>query len=289
MDGLLVVVPVFTPKGQSVAPSLTGILEELRDTCQSMIVVAQGEAINLPANIDILHLEEPAGIWGAIHAADEKIRDAIASHGISMVLLNLAPQYYLAEDAHTLGFVMESCYAYHIVGKRESIGYSLGSYTRGLIECFLTILAEIITDRVGILRDGFSGLQAFSADRWLEWDWRWVERTVWGGALEAQLQTVCGGFDVDYLPIPHVVERTWASTLGEHEMRAVVSMLEQALELPVFQNIRRADVVRAAQGVRRKFEAQTWLAHDIAEDQTWECVEYYNEHVPEGGRRLPKR
>lgn len=290
VDGLLVVVPVFTPKGQSVAPGLTGILEELRDTCQSMIVVAQGEEINLPANIDILHLEEPAGIWGAVYAADKKIREVIAGHGISMVLLNLAPQYYSAEDAYTLGFLMESCCAYHIVGKRESIGYSLGSYTRGLAECFLTILAEIITDRTGVFRDGFSGLQVFSADRWLAWNWLWIERTVWGGALEAQLQTVCGGFDVDYLSIPHRVERTWTSTLGEREMQAVVSMLKQALELPVFQSIRRADVVRAAQSVGRRFEAQKWLAHSVAEEQVWEIIAYYDDCISSaGGRRLPKR
>lgn len=291
IGGLLGVIPVFTPKGDGIgiAPNLIGLLEEMRDVCEKMIVVAQGEKIILPSSINVLHLEEPAGIWGAIFAADTKIKEAI-DQGISMVLLNCAPQYYLADDVYAIGYLMDNCCAYHLVGKRDSIAYSLGSYARGLMECFLTILAEVITDRIGIIRDGFCGLQVFSAARWLEWDWSWLADTVWGGALQGQLQTICGGFDVDYCPIAHQVERTWVSTLGEHEMQAVVSMLKQALRLPVFRNIRRADVVYAAQAVGRRFQAQTWLAHDVAEDQIWELVRHYNGRVLESGSRaLPYR
>lgn len=276
--GLMIVTPIYTPPGQAVSVTLVDRLRELSHVGERLPVVAQGANIDhVLMSAEVMHSDEPLGIWGAVYAADAKIREAIQRHDVDAVALNLAPNYYSGFSTRMLAEMALYSMTPHAVGRRRNIAASLNSKARALAECFLTYLAEIILGREGALRDGFSGLHVISGARWLNWDWSWIEATTWGGALEAQCQSITDGEEVDYYPIPHLEERTWVSTLGDHEKRAVFSMLTRALKPPVFRgNIRHRDLRQAAFMVAERFRSQTWIDPATAEKEIYELVGFYN-------------
>ena len=282
MSRAMVVTPVLVNPQDEFPPVLFDRICEVASIENvSVLLVAQGGRVNFGAlpNVRVLHVEKPLGIWGAIHRVYPLVEAAIMGGEIDAVVHNATPLYF---GAQAVKRVLAALYPFeHVVGVRMHIASSLSSdprigRARALMECFLTVLAGILASkRPDFSEDGFSGLQGFSAERYMAWQWDWLEHTTWGGELEGQVQSVYFGCALDFREIPDGVARTWPSTLGI-DFRAVVSMIDQARNLPALQNPPREAVWCALEDMGTVFIRQPWMNAATAPDEVRALISAYN-------------
>jgi len=147
-----------------------------------------------------------------------------------------------------------------------------------LMECFLTMLASIKVygHATHLSDDGFTGLQAVSVSHFLTWDWEWLKYTTWGGALMTQLHSARCLFSTMYAFIENNTQRTWLSSPGSTP-QAVVTMIDNAARLPVFDYSTREEADEALKRFPEFFSCQPWMGTAAqAEKDVRELLRFYN-------------
>lgn len=287
----IIVVPIVVQDGSSKqARELSKAIYNLTEVGE-VLVVNQGEKLEFDdRRISTRYTPKPLGIWGAVHSVYDELMRIASSSTKCIIVHNLAPLYFDPHAVRTVVCAFATQGVDHAVGCRADIAAALHAdpnvgYSRALAECFLTALAGVVVyGDPAITPDGFTGLQAFSRFRYAAWDWKWLERTTWGGGLEGQLQTLAfndlGGMYLAHVKIPHLVERTWDSTIGI-DFSAVVNTFEGARQLPVFQNVSQDHAVRAIREFGSTFASQPWMNPETAADDILEILREYAEKVKE--------
>lgn len=293
----LTISPIFVKKDED-TKNLEDRINKLSQN-GNVLVINQGEkiALNNP-NVTIHHIEKPLGIWGALKEAyqlivenpeGEKLYDKSFCDSLACVTHNLAPLYFESDITSKLQQeVLTKGYS-HVVGWREDIASSLSdkpqvAYARALMECFLTSVAGTQSfGRPDFSLDGFTGLQAFSFDRYKALEWGWTDHTTWGGALQSQLQSYSKEQQkgLNFTMVPHRTKREWTSYLGD-DRTAVVRMLDQARQLPALKEHSAQSVRIALDYLPEAFALQPWLDKKTVVQDIRDLIKFYNETTTKG-------
>ena len=247
----------------------------------NVLVVNQGHRIDINfENVHIIYLPKPVGIWGANHVAFKFVREQSQKFSqVERVLLNMSPKTFGREEVfvdmlkavsqakHVIGLRSDNN---HSIGLRSNIAASLESEKRALLECFFSTLAGVLLgNNQAISRDGFTGLHAFTFDRYLESKWEWIKaqegKQPWGGALITQIQSYKRKLEIAEVSIKQEPSRNWKTTLGDTEDEAVLNMLDKCRRLPLFRKAEKGAIETALRQFPLDFSNQPFIDESASE------------------------
>ncbi len=298
VNDTLIVVPIFVKEHDQ------DLVDKIRELANvgTVYVVNQGKRLDFGETpkqkgkfdqIEVFHMLKPAGIWGALEEAFKQIvvysGGGVHDHMFfqqspDYVILNLAPKLFDAKICERIMVPTSLVRCHHIVGVRNDIAASLGSKQRAYLECFFSTLAGIVLgNSQAFSRDGFTGLHLLSFERYAASDWAWVEaqkgQQPWGGALITQIQSFQMNALICEVQIDtRDAQRTWPSTLGDDERKAVFAMLDKCRKLPIFTSVAKKDIQSAFEQFGYDFVHQGFLNDKNVQDLIKEIQILFNDY-----------
>jgi len=277
---VLILAPVYAR--EEVPTRNIELLHELEEIGEVWVLLQVAQPNFTIGRGRIIHYSQPLDTWGALHQIYPEVLEYINRE--PRIVVHHQSLYFAQDTVARLVELFQETGISHVVACRQDLVSSLHQdpavgLARALMECFLTAIASItLTGKADMTPDGFTGLQAFSPERYRLWNWDWISKTKWGGALESQVQSVERGFGLTFLPVPHQQDRDWSSSLGA-DRRAVVQMLDKARHLPILQNPSPEVVGRAFEEFPTAFAEQPWPNPSGTAGEVRMLLSFYNEQT----------